>query len=790
MNYSEFFQKFYLSRSEGGLIGHKAQKKIPEFFFKYGLDENYWYMLPTSESSYEKYFKSGRNPKPDIWVALNNHFDADTLLKNLLKELNESKLRELLHRFDIALEVAEVPDKRQFANAIVAQFEAMAAGNGSADNIVPAEYKKTPEPVGFGAYLRGARNKFRWMKLPGEDEHLLSELFVTNNIGTSSAVFPHRIRGNYIKDATLTKIRTFDRRGETRHAFLIGACGYGKTLMMQHLFLEAADHRNETGLLPVFAELRNFTPDCNDFVIFLVDAVREFDLTFTYEMAVNLLEKGQMQILLDGLDEMDPKETKHFQKKLAELCQHYPDNQVIISSRYCSALNGIRRFTPLYIHPLDNDQSQELIDKLLAGIEDEDAKETVLSFFGTNNGYVRRNGFVATNPMLLTIIVRHYKEIRNLNGSRMRFYELLYNALIKEHDEDKESFDRFFHSVGSSDEFTDAFREFCALAYMDGVFEFDHRSFEKYFKQLKVVDKLQNPSIFSVSNFQHDVCATACMMYEQESGIYYIDPGFQDYFFAEFYYHEDTDLTKKMGRALWDRRIDSFRNLDALKMFYEIADEKTEVCILLPYLESIFKGKSDEEALLRYLSYGYGEITYLLFDEPKLKEFIGKQETIERFDYTPPGNPGNAPQNIVMGLIQDILGVPNSFLIGAYDQEISPEGATHFITGFYECDRDEEDWQFKGPKWIKGLKFEIRYVQDPQYLQELEFTPFPITNEKGCAVVFGYEYKIDPLSLVDKPDKQKDFLELCNGPEVRDTFEAVKAFYNEISEKQKVNEYR
>ena len=416
MNYSDFFQKFYFSRSEGGLIGYKAHKKIPEFFFKFGLDENYWDMLPTSESSYEKYFKSGRNPKNDIWVALKKHFDADSLLKNLLRELNESKLRELMARFGIALEVAEVPDKRQIANAVVAQFEAMAAGNGSADNIVPAKYKKAPEPVGFGTYLRGAKSKFKWMKLPSEDEHLLSELFVTNNIGTSSAVFPHRIRGNYIKDATLIKIHIFDRFGETRRVFLIGACGYGKTLMMQHLFLETADHRSETGLLPVFAELRNFTPDYMDFVAFLVDAVKEFDLTFTYEMAADLLEKGQMQILLDGLDEMDPAETKHFQKKLAELCQHYPDNQVVISSRPYSSLNGIRRFTPLYIHPLDDDQAQELIDKLLLGIEDDKAKETVQSFIGTNSGLVRRNGFVATNPMLLTIIPESIAARRELGA--------------------------------------------------------------------------------------------------------------------------------------------------------------------------------------------------------------------------------------------------------------------------------------------------------------------------------------------------------------------------------------
>lgn len=787
MNYSEFFQKFYLSRSEGGLIGYKAQKKIPEFFFKFGLNEEYWDMLPTSDSSYEKYFKSGRNPKNDIWVALNNHFDGDSLLKNLLRELNESKLKELMGRFDIALQVAEVPDKRQFANALVAQFEALAAGNGSADNIVPAEYKKTPEPIGYGAYLRGAKNKYKWMKLPNEGEHLLSELFVTNNIGTSSAVFPHRIRGNYIKDATLTKIRTFDRRGETRQVFLIGACGYGKTLMLQHLFLEAADHRNETGLLPVFAELRDYTPEYDDFVNFLVAAVKEFDLSFTYDMAVDLLEKGQMQILLDGLDEMDPQETKHFQKKLAELCQHFPDNQVVISSRQCSALNGIRRFTPLYIHPLDDDQIQELIDKLLQGIDDKDAKETVMSFIGTNNGFIRRNGFVATNPMLLTIIVRHYAEIKNLNGNRCRFYELLYKALIKEHDEDKESFDRFFHSVGSSDEFTDVFREFCALAYMDGVYEFDSRSFEKYFKQLKTKEKLQNPTIFTLTNFQHDVCATACMMYEQESGIYYIDPSFQDYFFAEYYYQEDTDATKKMGRALWDRKINSFRNLDALRMFYQIAEDKAEVCILLPYLESIFKGKSDEEAFLRYLSYGYGEITYLLFDKPKLNDYISRKKTVEKFDFMPTGN---APQNIVMGLVQDILDVPNTFIIGSFDETVDPAGATHFITGFYECDRDEEDWQFKGPKWIKGLQFEMEYVHDSQYLQDLEFTPFPITDDNGYAVAFGYVYKVDPLSLLEQPEKQKGFLEVCSGGEVRSIYDAVKAFYLEIAAKQKVNEYR
>lgn len=170
-----------------------------------------------------------------------------------------------------------------------------------------------------------------------------------------------------------------------------------------------------------------------------------------------------------------------------------------------------------------------------------------------------------------------------------------------------------------------------------------------------------------------------------------------------------------------------------------------------------------------------------------LDRCIKEGKTVENFDFLPTGN---VPQNIVMGLIQDILDVPNSFIIGSFEETVDPTGATHFITGFYENDRNEEDWWKKGPKWLKGLQFEIEYVHDRQYFQDLEFTPFPITDNTGCAVVLGYVYKVDPLSLLEKPDQQKDFLALCEAGDVRTAFAAVKTFYQEVTKKQKVNEYR
>ena len=73
--------------------------------------------------------------------------------------------------------------------------------------------------------------------------------------------------------------------------------------MLQHLFLEAADHVSDTGLLPLFAELRNYLSEKGDLVSFLVETAHEFDRSFSRDKMEDLLERGQVEILLDGLDE-------------------------------------------------------------------------------------------------------------------------------------------------------------------------------------------------------------------------------------------------------------------------------------------------------------------------------------------------------------------------------------------------------------------------------------------------------------------------------------------------------
>lgn len=182
MEYSEFLQKFYLPDDGGGLVGYKAKKKIPMFFFEYGLEGEDETIICPSDSTYEKWETGARKPESAIWAEVLRSYDDGKLQKGLMATLNENNLNILMERFELTLEVDEPLDKMMFSKAIAAQFHAFASGGGKAQNIVPQEYKKPPELKGFGTYLWEAKRNFRLMKLPGNEECQMSSYFVCNNI--------------------------------------------------------------------------------------------------------------------------------------------------------------------------------------------------------------------------------------------------------------------------------------------------------------------------------------------------------------------------------------------------------------------------------------------------------------------------------------------------------------------------------------------------------------------------------------------------------------------------------
>ena len=115
------------------------------------------------------------------------------------------------------------------------------------------------------------------MRLIGGDEVTLKDFFVCNTLGEKERVFAEKkqTKSPFLEDPDLLAIRKiYEKRGyDNFKTVLIGSGGCGKSLMLQYLFLKAADEYSKTGVLPVFLELRHIKQS-DEILDYLVETVK------------------------------------------------------------------------------------------------------------------------------------------------------------------------------------------------------------------------------------------------------------------------------------------------------------------------------------------------------------------------------------------------------------------------------------------------------------------------------------------------------------------------------------
>lgn len=270
MRYTDFFSKFYMGRSSCGILGYKSKEKIPEYFMTAALEEAYHDRLPTSNNTYGKWFDGTRSPENVLWGTIASHFDEDGFIDKVSKELNDSELQNVMHSFRIELHEGEAPDKRLFAYALAKQFYAIAQGNGNADDIVKNYYKPEAHIISFPEYADRTKAKYEKTETPFSDgeERLLEDVYVCNILSSRLAATKNRhsrTQEKTILNANLDLIAEYSKR-----VILVANGGMGKSMMLQHLFLESIHKHLQTGLLPIMIELRDFSENndlFNDYIV-------------------------------------------------------------------------------------------------------------------------------------------------------------------------------------------------------------------------------------------------------------------------------------------------------------------------------------------------------------------------------------------------------------------------------------------------------------------------------------------------------------------------------------------
>lgn len=774
MRYTDFFSKFYMGRSSCGIIGYKSKEKIPEYFMKAALLEDCYDHLPTSSSSYGKWFDGTRNPENVLWGIVVSRFNEDGFIDKISKDLNDSVLRNVMFSFKIELREGEDPDKRLFAYALAKQFYAIAQGNGNADDVAKNYYLPEANIISFPEYAERTKAKYEKTETPFSDgeERLLEDVYVCNILSSRFTATKNRhsmTQEKTILNATLDLIAEYSKK-----VILVANGGMGKSMMLQHLFLESIHKHLQTGLLPITIELRDFSENNDLFNDYIVKIAGTYDRNLTSKKVEELMSSGKCQILMDGADEIDPSDVNAFQRQIADLTDRYPYNQYVVASRECDIIKAVKGFSKLYLRPFNREQSSALINNLLADSEDETIRNEITNYI--EGDYLQKHKVFASNPMLLTFVIMKYPIVDSFQGKKRLFYRTVYDEIVCGHDEEKKGYSRVFRSAQNAEEFTKVFRELCAATYIKHEVEFDLDTFDEYFKNLITKDSLENPKIMTSKNFIHDACATTCMMYEEDIKLLYIDPGFQEYLFAQHYFSADPEELETLGHTLWDVAETEFDGNDAFEMLNEFSSEKFERYFLKPYLHNIFNGKAEINEFIFFLRYGYREFEYQVIDTDMVAICASKNST----EWIPVKPIIIEPSSVIFSILLRRLYISKSLCLAVFENALNyPEFMTVKIFGEHYFD------PLDSKKKIIPRRLPRQDTNDLQAYERTHAVENYVRDDNQHLVCFGYEYKVDFDKVLEVPETYSALINILKTPE-EDVWKAyckVKGYYEELIKK-------
>lgn len=656
MDASEFFKHFYIKQKNGGLAGRKSKNKVVLFFMKIILGEGSSHLLYTPDT-YDAWLDGTNHISANTWDEISQNWNEDKFFNDVRNALDVNEINNVAARFGIELKVGENADRDLLASAITKQFHEIALGKGYAADIVAKEYG--PTSSSYDDYSDKALLLYSKIEIPFVDayeEALLQDIYVANDLTNSAKQLRRTVRTRVvtISDPTLEKINAYHPR-----TVLVGNGGMGKSIMLRHLFVQALSDIKKTGKIPLLAEIRDLAYSNKTILDYLVESVTKFDETFSSAKLVSLLNEGRCQILLDGIDEIDLSDKDSYVSQMKDLIIKYPNNQFVLASRDCEIADAVNGFAKLYLRPFDDDKKNKLIDSLLSAEKYPEENNEIKAFIKSN--FITKHSVFSTNPMLLTFVIVNHPLTKSFNGKIHLIYQAIYKAIINGHDRAKAGYSRVFYSVKDSDEFTKIFREFCSMTFVERENNLDEIKIKKYLDQItkkaKAEDMVVNPHALTFNNFVRDACATSCMMYEETMKYYYIDEGFQEYFFAEKIAISELDEVEKIFQKINKSKAEEYENYSAFDMAYEIDDEKIESCFFLPYLRKIFDNKKEEKTYQDFILNGYSDVRYSLMDDSVAAK-IGKEIILVSRSY-----PLNSPTNPIYNLILKRLGLTGDFIL-------------------------------------------------------------------------------------------------------------------------------
>jgi predicted NACHT family NTPase len=202
---------------------------------------------------------------------------------------------------------------------------------------------------------------------------------------------------------------------------ILGRPGSGKTTFLKNLIIQCISGDFQSHCIPVFVTLKSFAetrgqPDLFEYVHQLISVVEKQDFE-------NLLEKGRILILLDGLDEVRVTDLSRVLTDIEKISDLYFQNQFLITCRISALKHNLNLFKEVEIDDFDEEQISAFAEKWFRRINNENAANNFLEKLKSNPQIKE----LAKTPELLALLCLIFEKPGDFPDKR----SLLYRQTIK-----------------------------------------------------------------------------------------------------------------------------------------------------------------------------------------------------------------------------------------------------------------------------------------------------------------------------------------------------------------------
>ena len=217
---------------------------------------------------------------------------------------------------------------------------------------------------------------------------------------------------------------------------VLGKPGSGKTTFLQYLALQCNSGKFNRHLVPIFITLKNFAqvkgkPSLLEYITHVYAPNNENQTLFVSAFQ-ELIARGRVMILLDGLDEVGNQYQNRILQQIREFTEKFDQNQFAIACRMAGPEYALDKFVEIQVADLEFDQIVTLASKWFQN-SDQSKIDTFLHHLQQNPSIQT----LATNPLLLVLLFLVFEEHDYFSTNHLELYQQGLEILLERWDDRK-----------------------------------------------------------------------------------------------------------------------------------------------------------------------------------------------------------------------------------------------------------------------------------------------------------------------------------------------------------------